>query len=266
MKETAGLQPAAPPNVDAASDVDRAIELWQCGLSAVKIGAELSVSVKRVRSWLREAGIDTSRPATWAGLLSLTEAEQKFTVNRHTLADAAKAGRVRTRGSSDFYGATTILFHPVELAEDLRRLTCRHEGCDGFALGASGACEAHGHIYFGGRAAGVKRPDIGPAIAASKIGKPRPDARERLLEHWRTGGAFARGTLELPWIRGDTRRVWKLRWVPRPGRPREWNEGQAAEVLRLHSIGWGTRAIAERMGDGMTRRKVRYILEHAQAS
>jgi len=154
MKETAGSTPAAPPTLDAASDIQRAIALWARGVSVNAIKSDLGVSPSTVRGWLRAAGYDTSRPATWIGLLSASEVEKTRGINRHSLVDAAKAGRVRHRGTSNFYGPTTYLFDPHELQADLERLRCRHEECAELALGESGACEAHGHVYLGARAHG----------------------------------------------------------------------------------------------------------------
>lgn len=261
MKETAGAQPAAPFTLDAASDVDRAIALWKRGASPNAIGAELGVSQQVVRRWLREHGFETSRPYTWRGLLSVSEASVALAVNRHSLVDAAKAGRVRHRGTSNFYGPTTYLFDRTELETDVARLRCRHEGCAASAIGESRGCEHHGHLYLGDRAAGVKRPDIGPKIAAAKRGHARPDALERLKASWKTGGAFARAAIEHDWITGATRRIWKLRWAPKPGRPRrEWSPEQVAEVLRLHEKGFGYETIAAKVADSMTAWQVRQIV------
>lgn len=118
------------------------------------------------------------------GLLSLTKAARHFGLNRHSLADAAKRGLVRSRRiEPPGLGRNGVGFLFDELQEDLERLpTCRYDGCDRPALGSSGGCEAHGHVFAGARAQGVKRPDIGPAISAAKTGKPRPDWSERLRQ------------------------------------------------------------------------------------
>jgi hypothetical protein len=99
--------------------------------------------------------------------LWLGHAARAFGVNRHKLRDAAAAGRVR----ATVVDGRRWLFERSELAEDLERLLCRYEGCDAVALGASGGCEAHGHVFLGARAAGVERPDVGAKIAEMQRGR-----------------------------------------------------------------------------------------------
>lgn len=101
-------------------------------------------------------------------------------VDRHTLVGAFKARRIR--GAVDERGY--YHFDTEELDEDFAALpTCKYVApdatpCDRKAFGESGGCEKHGHVFAGARAAGVKRPDIGPKISAAKTGKLRPDLVE----------------------------------------------------------------------------------------
>lgn len=102
------------------------------------------------------------------------------------------------------------------MVEDLERLpTCEYEGCEKRALGPSGGCEAHGHVFAGARARGVKRPDIGPKISAAKTGKPRPDMVELMRTAWKTGGAAARASLKR--CGGRARLRWLGRWNAHKG-------------------------------------------------
>jgi hypothetical protein len=58
---------------------------------------------------------------------------------------------------------------------------CRYDGCERLALGESGGCAEHGHVFLGGRAEGVKRPDIGPKISKAKTGfKFTPESRAKM--------------------------------------------------------------------------------------
>jgi hypothetical protein len=59
-------------------------------------------------------------------------------------------------------------------------------------------------------------------MSIAKEFTPRPDAAERLRGEWQTGGPtvaplFAK---DKRYFKGSTRRIWKLKWVDRPGRSR----------------------------------------------
>jgi len=61
------------------------------------------------------------------------------------------------------------------------QLICHYLGCPRVALGPSGGCSGHAHVFLGNRAKGIKRPDIGPKISAAKMGHPTsPEARAKM--------------------------------------------------------------------------------------
>jgi len=225
------------------------------GLSTPAIGRELGWSHETVRQDLKALGLDSSAQGRWNGngqLLSLTKAARRLGLNRHTLAAAATAGRVRSRRiEAPGLGPNGVgfLFDVDELQEDLERLpACREDGCRRPALGPSGGCEAHGHVFTGARARGVKRPDIGPAISAGKTGKARPDQAERMRDSWARGVGAAAAAIERG--RGATRRVWKLRWAPKPGPSKSYSQAEADHVraLKAEHPDWGIRTIARSTG------------------
>ena len=56
---------------------------------------------------------------------------------------------------------------------------------------------------------------------------------------------------------GDSRRLWKLKWAPKPGRPRNYTDEQAAWVLSLAAQGYGHERIVQTTG--LSRDTVRRI-------
>ncbi|MHB8641407.1 MAG: hypothetical protein ACYDA3_00750 [Gaiellaceae bacterium] len=81
-----------------------------------------------------------------------------------------KAGRARPRRIPCAITNERCVFDPDEVETACAALICRYDRCDRVALGSSGGCSEHGHVFEGARAQGVKRPDIGPKISAKKIG------------------------------------------------------------------------------------------------
>jgi hypothetical protein len=257
MSETAGAHPAAHPKLDgAADDRTRARALRDRGMSTVAIGRELGRSPSTIRRWLLEMGVDTSLAGLRGGRISATEASRRFGVDRHTLVQAFAAGRVRGQRISHGRGpgGIELLFDPVELERDLNSLPlCLYPGCARRAVGVSGGCEHHGHVFHGRRARGVLRPDIGPKVSAAKSGVERPDARARLRRFWaaKEGSAFTRGWAR--WHGGRVAQRWLGRWEGRAhghlgGRPKVTaTDAQLEEIQRLAAGGWGRRAIATRL-------------------
>jgi hypothetical protein len=271
MSKTAGAYPAAHETlVGAADERARARELRERGLSTVAIGRELGRSPSTIRRWLLAVGVDTSSVGLRGGRISASEAERRFGVDRHTLVQAVDAGRVRgeriVRGRGVEY-----LFDPAELERDLVSV-CASEGCGRRALGASGGCEHHGHLFLGARARGVQRPDIGPKISAAKRGVDRPDARDRLRAAWAESGgsAFTRGWAK--WRGGRVAQRWLGRWSGNlGGRPSLADTdadfaAKAAKAVELRRANprLGAREIAKRIG--LSHWKVRELLSQPRAS
>lgn len=213
--------------------------------------------------------IASRRPAPES--LSLTRAAKRFGLNRHTLRAAVDTGKIRAeRIERAGLGPDGVgfLFDPHELQEDLAALpACRYPGCDRFALGASGACEAHGHVFLGLRARGVRRPDIGPKISASKIGKPRPDQSERIKDSLRAGSGAWAVLIDREWrpMKGRTKSRYKGRWAGQAagkhgGRKRGYSELQAKGIraLKQQDPNLGIRRLAQH--SGLTVKQVRAIL------
>jgi hypothetical protein len=239
------------------SDRERCVvHLRELGWGTVRIGRELGCSPSTALRILKRLGYDTSPGALRGDRISATEAQRRYGLDRHTLVRAVDSGRVR--GERIAYGrgpeGMEYVFSPDDLEQDLNALPpCAYEGCDAPALGPSGGCERHGHVFAGDRARGVKRPDIGPKIAAAKRGKRRPDAAERLRAAWanRSGSAFTFGWAR--WHGGRVAQRWLGRWKGREhgsngGRPRlVATAPEQAEIRRLADQGWGRRAIATRL-------------------
>jgi hypothetical protein len=234
----------------------RAADLRDAGWGSVRIARELGCSPNTVLRILRRLGYDTSPDALRGDRISASEAARRYGVNRHTLVLAVKAGHIRGVRIDQGRGpaGSEYSFSLPEIEADLNALPrCSYDDCDAPALGPSGGCERHGHVLTGNRARGVKRPDIGPKIAAAKRGKARPDAAQRLRTAWasNSGSAFTIGWAR--WRGGRVAQRWLGRWKGREhgasgGRPRlVATEPEHAEIRRLAGQGWGRRAIASRL-------------------
>jgi len=116
----------------------------------------------------------------WGSPLSAERASARFGLNSHSLAAAAREGRVRSPLMPSGRNAVPFQFNEEELAQDLAGLRCCFGDCDRVALGTSGGCEEHGHVVVWTGA--VQTLDARARISAGKRGKARPDTALRMKQ------------------------------------------------------------------------------------
>jgi hypothetical protein len=155
------------------------------------------------------------------------EAAKRYGVKLNTLDHRIDDGLIPGAEAIPVGQRTVRLIDPAVFEEYLaNRPKCGKDGCDRTALiGSDGCCGPHA------RAIATKGTSVSDEtrarMSAGKEFKPRPDVAERMKRDWREGGPMTRGLFfdedgnAKPFFKGDTRRVWKLKWAPKPGRPPE---------------------------------------------
>jgi hypothetical protein len=113
-------------------------------------------------------GADRKVSATRAAEI-LNERHPQWHIDRKALGEALRAGRVP---GNKIGRVNSFVLEELEPACAVRICPCPE--CERVALGESGGCERHGHVYLGAGAEGVARPDyVRAKIAKTKTGTKR---------------------------------------------------------------------------------------------
>jgi transcriptional regulator with XRE-family HTH domain len=274
-----GLEPARPgrPRALILSDHGIALRARRCalGLTQLEVGARAGISsstISHLESH-RGVGVTQATAVSIAAALETTTSALNFEDGQAV----EESDRVRWRGR-----LTTTHSVPPEHREALSRRRRQT-----ISAGNGEIDQVVGERELVGTAEAARLLKVDPVAVRQYVYRgllraelvevdhvvkrlliPRSEVerfREALVGAWRSGRHAPPDHL-IGLYRGAARRRWKLRLAPKPGRPSEFTDAEVTLVLKFRSShpDWGTRTLGEAVG--MSRGKVRRILDRYAAS